>query len=66
MVGSVDFSNKNHVEFTYGDKYTVRIGDAAYTEHKFAMFVSVLAQLLPGDVGIIDLSDANTAHFIPN
>ena len=24
------------------------------------------AQLLPGDVGIIDLSDANTAHFIPN
>ena len=66
MVGNVDFSNKNHVEFTYGDKYTVRIGDAAYTEHKFAMFVSVLSQLLPGDVGIIDLSDANTAHFIPN
>ena len=66
MVGSVDFSNKNHVEFTYGDKYTVRIGDAAYTEHKFAMFVSVLSQLLPGYVGIIDLSDANTAHFIPN
>lgn len=65
LVGSIDFSNKNHVEFTYNDKYTVRIGDAAYTEHKFGMLVSVLTQLLEGDIGIIDLSDAKTAHFIP-
>lgn len=66
QIGRVDFSNKNHVEFTYGDKYTVKIGDAAFIEHKFAMVVSVLGQLLEGDVGIIDVSDAKTAHFIPN
>lgn len=65
-VGRVDFSNKNHVELTYDEKYTVRIGDAAYTEHKFAMLVSVVNQLLEGDVGIIDLSDGKTARFIPN
>lgn len=66
QIGKVDFSNKNHVEFTYADKYTVRIGDASRTEHKFAMFVSVINQLLEGDVGIIDLQDGKTAHFIPN
>ena len=66
QIGSIDFSNKNHVEFTYGDKYTVKLGDAAYIERKFGMLASVLSKLLEGDVGIIDLSDGNTAHFIPN
>ncbi len=62
----VDFSNKNHVEFSYDNKYTVRLGDAALMEYKFGMLVSVLSQLLEGDVGVIDLSDGSTAHFIPN
>lgn len=66
QVGRVDFSDSKHVEFTYADKYTVRIGGAEKTEYKFGMFVSVLAQLLDGDVGIIDVSDGSTAHFTPN
>lgn len=63
---SVNFADKQNVEFSYGGKYTVKIGDASQTEHKFAMFISVLSQLLDGDVGIIDLSNGSTAHFIPN
>lgn len=61
----VDFTNPNHVEFSYKDKYTVKLGDAAKMEHKFGMLMSVLSQLKDGDVGTIDLSDATTAHFIP-
>ena len=34
-------------------------------EYKFGMLISVLSQLLEGDVGIINVSDGNTAHFSP-
>ncbi len=64
-VGRVDFSDPDHVEFTLSDKYTVRLGNAYNTEYKFGMLISVLSQLLEGDVGIINVSDGNTAHFSP-
>jgi len=65
-VSRIDFSDKNHVEFRYDDKFTVKLGDVGKIEYKFGMFVSVLSQLLEGDVGIIDLSDGVTARFSPN
>ena len=65
QVGRVDFSDPEHVEFTLNDKYTVRIGNANNLEYKFGMLISVLSQLLDGDVGIINVSDGNTAHFSP-
>ena len=64
-VGRVDFSDPRHVEFTYQDKYTVRIGDSSRVEYKFGMLVSALSQLLEGDVGIINVEDGNTARFSP-
>ena len=64
-VGRVDFSDPRHVEFTYQDKYTVRIGDSSRVEYKFGMLVSALSQLLDGDVGIINVEDGNTARFSP-
>ena len=64
-VGRVDFSDPRHVEFTLRDKYTVRIGDSNNVEYKFGMLMSVLSQVLDGDVGIINVSDGNTAHFSP-
>lgn len=64
-VKSVDFSDKSNVSFKYGDKYTVKLGGPDNTDTKFAMLVSVLAQLRDGDIGTIDLSSGNTAHFIP-
>ena len=65
QVGRVDFSDPNQVEFTLGDKYVVRLGDSSNVEYKFGMLISVLSQLLEGDVGIINISDGNTAHFSP-
>ena len=65
-VGRVDFSNPRRVTFTYADKYTVVLGDSSNTEYKFGMLVSAMSQLLDGDVGIINVSDGNTAHFSPS
>lgn len=65
QVGRVDFSDPNQVEFTLRDKYTVRLGNFSRTEYKFGMLISVLSQLLEGDVGIINVSDGDTAHFSP-
>ena len=64
-VGRVDFTNPNQVEFTLDDKYTVRLGNDSSVEYKFGMLISALSQLLEGDVGIINVSDGNTAHFSP-
>ncbi len=62
-VGQVDFSDPDHVEFTLFDKYIVRIGNYESVEYKFGMVLSAMSQLLEGDVGVIDVSDGNTAHF---
>ena len=64
-VGRVDFTDVNNVEFTLDNKYVVRIGNGNNVEYKFGMLISVLSQLLEGDVGIINVSDGNTAHFSP-
>lgn len=62
----VDFTDTNKVFFKYTDKYQVVIGDGENVEHKFAMLMSVLSQLKEGDVGTIDVSRGEKAHFIPN
>ena len=64
-VGRVDFTDPEQVEFTLGDKYIVRIGNSSAIDYKFGMLISALSQLLEGDVGIINVSDGNTAHFSP-
>ena len=64
-VGRIDFSNPRRVTFTYDGKYTVVLGDSLRTEYKFGMLISALSQLLDGDVGIINVSDGNTARFNP-
>lgn len=65
QVDSIDFSDKNHVSFHYGEQFTVKLGGPGKTEHKFGMLVSAMSQLLSGDVGVIDVSDGMTARFRP-
>ena len=43
----------------------VKLGGPGKTEYKFGMLVSVMSQLLAGDVGVIDVSDGMTARFRP-
>lgn len=65
-VTGIDFSDPYNVEFTYGGKYTVVLGRDSGIEHKFGMFVTVMDMLKEGDIGVIDVSDGNIAHFTPN
>ena len=62
----VDFTDPDSPSFSYGGRFTVVLGRNNALEHKFGMFVSVLEQLKPGDVGTIDVSDGTTAHFRPD
>ena len=62
----INFSDTNRVSFKYTEKYQVVIGNGENVEHKFAMLMSVLGKLRPGDVGTIDVSDGSVCHFIPN
>lgn len=62
---SINFSDTSNVSFSYGGKYTVKVGNDFNLEYKFGMIVSVLQQLKPGDSGTIDVRDGVTAHFSP-
>ena len=60
----VDFTQPNDVRLSYGGRFTVKLGKADNTEYKFGMLVTVVRKLGSGDVGLIDLSDGKTAHFM--
>ena len=62
---SMDFSDILGAKFQYDTRFTVIIGGKSNVEHKFAMLESVLSQLKEGDVGIINVSDGSSAHFVP-
>ena len=65
QVEKIDFSNTNNVIMNYAGKYIIRLGDPYATEKKFSMVLSAVGQLREGDIGIIDVTDASTVHFIP-
>ena len=65
QVEKIDFSNTNNVVINYAGKYIIRLGDPYATEKKFSMVLSAISQLRDGDIGIIDVTDAATVHFIP-
>lgn len=64
-VSKIDFTSTNNVKLSYGGKYTIKLGDPYATEHKFSLFLSAVHQLKDGDIGIIDVTDASTVHFMP-
>lgn len=63
-ISLVDITDTNDVQLSYAGRYTVKLGNSSGTEHKFGMLVSVVAKLGVEDVGLIDLSDGTTAHFM--
>lgn len=64
-VTKLDMTDSSAVEFSYGGRFTVILGNGENIEHKFGMFVAVMDKLLEGDNGIIDVSDGVTGHFSP-
>ena len=62
---NLDYSEENGAKMYYGTRFTVILGGKSNVNYKFAMLESVLEQLKEGDVGVINLSDGSSAHFIP-
>ena len=69
MVGRidrVDFENPKSPELVYNGRFTIVLGPYAQVAQKFAMLEGVLQTLKEGDIGVINLSDAQKAYFSPN
>ena len=63
-ISEVEFISPSDAQLSYGGRFTVKLGNSGKTEYKFGMLVTVIGKLGSGDVGFIDLSDGNTAHFM--
>lgn len=63
-ISLVDFTDMNSPQLSYGGRFTAKLGNSDNVEYKFGMLVSVVGKLGSGDVGLIDLSDGKTAHFM--
>ncbi|MBQ7473911.1 MAG: FtsQ-type POTRA domain-containing protein [Oscillospiraceae bacterium] len=64
-IRSMDFNDLIDARLYYGTRFTIMIGGKSGVDHKFAMLESVLEQLKEGDVGVINVSDGTSAHFVP-
>ena len=63
-ISTVDITEPGDAQLSCSGRFTVKLGGSDSIEHKFGMLVSVLGKLGSGDVGLIDLSDGKTAHFM--
>ena len=66
QVGALDMANVGSISFSYGDRFTVILGNGENVEYKLVMLGDIMAQLSTDDKGKIDLSDEIAAHFIPS
>lgn len=65
-IGEIDVSQTYDIEFTYTDRFTVKVGTADDLEQKIRyMKVVATEKLGPTETGIIDVSNTQTARFIP-
>ncbi|MDP4109270.1 MAG: FtsQ-type POTRA domain-containing protein [Bacillota bacterium] len=64
-IGDIDFTKIYNVSFSYGNRFTVLIGEASDFDRKFRFLLSVKERLSPSDRGVIDLTDAESARFRP-
>lgn len=65
-VQEIDVSNLSNIRFDYGGKYKVELGSKNNLDHKFALAVSAINQLMEGDIGTLIVSDGNIVHFRPD
>lgn len=64
-VSSVDVSNIGSIKFSYAGRFTVILGNGEDVDYKLVKLRDVMERLEPDDRGKIDLSQDNTARFIP-
>ena len=62
----IDVERIYNIKFIYKGRFTVNIGDSEQIDKKIRFMLLMAEEKLPADaVGMIDVSDATTARFIP-
>ena len=64
-VGTLDMSNIASPQFSYTERFTVKLGKNEYVENKLEMLLGAVGKLEPEERGIIDVSEEKKAHFSP-
>ena len=63
-ISEIDFSDPANPSLYYDNRFEVKLGARGDTIRKFGLFLSASQQLASGDIGVIDLSLDDKAHFI--
>lgn len=63
-ISNLDISDVNNPTFMLDDRFYVKLGSKGDTVRKFGILLSATGQLQPGDMGTIDLSIDDKAHFL--
>lgn len=64
-IGEINLEKIYNITFSYGNRYTVVLGDASELPYKLSVFEVMLSRLRDTDQGIIDLSSPEMARFQP-
>lgn len=63
-ISKIDISDVTNPVIRFDDRFDVKLGAKSDTIHKFGLFLSASEQLASGDMGVIDLSLDDNAHFV--
>lgn len=63
-ISEIDFTDPENPSVFFDDRFEVKLGARGDTIRKFGLFLSASQQLASGDMGVIDLSLDDKAHFI--
>ena len=63
-ISKIDITDPSNPVLRFDDRFDVKLGDKGDTIRKFGLFLSSSEQLASGDIGVIDLSLDENAHFV--
>ncbi len=63
-ISEIDLTDASNPSLYFDDRFEVKLGAKGDTIRKFGLFLSASEQLASGDIGVIDLSLDDKAHFI--
>lgn len=62
-IGEINIERFFEIEFTYQDRFLVKIGTSEELDYKIRILDSVIEKLSPNESGVIDVSSAPVARF---
>lgn len=65
-ITNIDMSNAANMVFEYDGRFTVKFGRGDLAEIKLKNMVAVIETLESDEKGVIDITNENETHFIPN